>query len=143
MRLNNDWLNIINAPFGQIDSFKIYDGAVPASVGVPTVDNTMLADITAEFTADAANSFSPVTDGAGTKMVWQGSTVIGSATTAGDMAFFVMQCSDGAGGSFLVDGAVTATGGGGDVEFASVSVVAGTQLAIDGTSFVFNDVFNT
>jgi hypothetical protein len=142
MRLNNDWLNIIKAPFGQIDSFKIYAGALPTAIGLVTGGQTLLADLTAEFTADANNTFAPVTDGVGTKMVWQGAAITGSVSAAGDMAFFTMKCSTGT-TSFLVDGIVTATGGGGDVEFPGITVINGGQLAIDGISFVFNDVFNT
>ncbi len=129
------------------DGTKLYlggwnDGTITEFTTQVYASDPFLADLTNEFIANANNTFLPVIDGSGTKMVWQGATVIGVADLPGNMAFFTMKCSNG-GTTFLVDGTVTATGGGGDVEFASITVANGSQLAIDGLSFVFNDVFNT
>lgn len=104
--------------------------------------DALIADLSAGFTADVGNAFSPSQVGANTEMIWQGSTVQTTANVDGTMGYFIIQCS-GAGKSFTLDGTITATGGGGDLEFITVAVTAGATVGIDSFKFSLNNVYNT
>jgi hypothetical protein len=100
-------------------TLKIYTGTQPAAGGVAT--GTLLVTITLPADAMGASS-SGVASKAGT---W--SAVAGNTGTAG---WFRIESSA---GSRWYDGEVTATGGGGEIELTSTSIVSGQTVTI--TSF--------
>lgn len=100
-------------------TLKIYTGSQPAAGGAAT--GTLLVTITLPADAMAAAS-AGVAAKSGT---WSGTP--GNTGTAG---WFRVESSAGA---RLYDGAVTATGGGGEIELASTSVTSGVPVTI--TSF--------
>lgn len=116
----------------QIDAFvdrydggelKIYSGSQPATADTaPT--GTLLVTITLPTPAFGAGSGGVATK-AGT---WSGVASAGAPTNAG---WFRMKSS---GGSFPADGTVTATGGGGQIELANISISTGQTVTINSFS---------
>jgi len=100
-------------------TLKIYTGTQPAAGGAAT--GTLLVTITLPADAMGASS-AGVAAKAGT---WSG--VAGNTGTAG---WFRIESSA---GSRWYDGAVTATGGGGEIELTSTSITSGQTVTV--TSF--------
>lgn len=100
-------------------TLKIYTGSQPAAGGAAT--GTLLVTITLPADAMAAAS-AGVASKSGT---WSG--VAGATGTAG---WFRIESSA---GSRWYDGAVTGTGGGGEIELTSTSITSGQTVTI--TSF--------
>lgn len=100
-------------------TLKIYTGSQPAAGGAAT--GTLLVTITLPADAMAAGS-GGVASKSGT---WSGTA--GDTGTAG---WFRIESSA---GSRWYDGAVTATGGGGEIELTSTSITSGQTVTI--TSF--------
>lgn len=101
-------------------TLEIRTGSAPGAGNTAT--GTVLATITLPADAFAAAS-------GGTKAkagTWQDA----SADATGTAAHFRMT-----GGSNIVEGTVTATGGGGDMELDSVSITAGQVVTITGFTF--------
>ncbi len=99
---------------------KIYSGSQPATADTaPT--GTLLVTITLPTPAFGAAS-SGVAAKAGT---WAGTAGAGSPTNAG---WFRIKSS---GGSFPIDGAVTATGGGGELELDNIGISTGQVITIN------------
>lgn len=100
---------------------RIYSGTRPATGGTPT---TLLAELALTDPAASAPSggvltLSAISDDA-------------SADATGTATWFRMLDSD---NTFVLDGSVTGTGGGGDMELDSTSLVAGGVVSV--TSAVF------
>lgn len=100
-------------------TLKMYTGTQPAAGGAAT--GTLLVTMTLPADAMAAAS-GGVAAKSGT---WSG-----VAGASGDAGWFRIESSAGA---RWYDGAVTATGGGGEIELTSISVTSGQTVAI--TSF--------
>lgn len=100
-------------------SLKIYTGTQPAAGAAAT--GTLLVTITLPADAMAVAS-GGVASKSGT---WSG---VAGAT--GDAGWFRIESSS---GSRWYDGAVTATGGGGEIELTSISITSGQTVTI--TSF--------
>lgn len=99
---------------------KIYSGSQPATADTsPT--GTLLVTITLPTPAFAAAS-SGVAAKAG---VWSGVAAAGAPTNAG---YFRMKSS---GGSFPIDGAITATSGGGELELDNIAITSGETVTIN------------
>lgn len=100
-------------------TLKIYTGTQPSAGGAAT--GTLLVTITLPADAMAASS-------GGTAA--KSGTWSGTAGDTGTAGWFRIESSA---GSRFYDGAVTATGGGGEIELTSTSIVSGQTVTI--TSF--------
>lgn len=100
-------------------TLKIYTGSQPAAGGAAT--GTLLVTIT--LPADAMGA-------AASGVASKSGTWSGTASDTGTAGWFRIESSA---GSRWYDGAVTATGGGGEIELTSTSIVSGQTVTI--TSF--------
>lgn len=101
-------------------SLKIYSGSQPATADTaPT--GTLLVTITLPTPAFGASS-SGVAAKAGT---WSAVASAGAPTNAG---YFRIKTS---GDSFPIDGAITVTGGGGELELDNISILSGQTITIN------------
>ena len=96
---------------------RIYDGSRPATGGAAT---TLLAELTLSDPSAAAAS--------GGVLTYNAITADPSANATGTATWFRIVQSDGT--THVMDGSVTATGGGGDLELNTASIVAGANVAI-------------
>jgi hypothetical protein len=117
--LRNARLDAITTACGNGALLRIYDGTRPASGGAAT---TLLAELTCGTPFAGAASSAVLTLNA----ITQDS----SANATGTATWFRITTS---GGTFVIDGSVTATGGGGDLELTTTSIVATQPVAV--TSF--------
>lgn len=100
---------------------RIYDGTRPATGGAAT---TLLAEMT--FTDPSAPNAS---NGLST---YSAINADPSANASGTASWYRAVNSS---GTFVVDGSVTATGGGGDLTLATTTVTSGVQVSV--TSFTY------
>lgn len=118
--LQNAILDVIESHIGTSAVLKIRTGAVP---GIGNADSgTVLATLTlpSDWMA-AASSNSKAKSG-----TWEDA----SADATGTAAHFRLYASDGT--TQKIEGTVTATGGGGDLELDSTSITAGQPVTITG-----------
>lgn len=109
----------IEAAIGASAVLKIFSGAAPANCAAAN-SGTLLASMA--LPADWMNNAS---GGAKTLLgLWQDS----SADATGTAGHWRLCASDGA--TVGMQGTITATGGGGDIELSSVSIVAGQSITI-------------
>lgn len=120
--LRNRQNDAIETELGASPILRIYSGAQPASVAT-AASGTLLAELT--FGADpfGASSSAVVTANA----ITQDS----SANATGTAGWFRIFKSDGT--TAVIDGACTATGGGGEMELTTTSIVSGQPVSV--TSF--------
>lgn len=123
--LRNARLDEITAAIdaGTAGLLRIYDGSRPATGGAAT---TLLAELpfsdpSAPAAAAGVLTFSAITADA-------------SANATGTATWFRIVTSAAA---FVLDGSVTATGGGGDIEFNTTSIVTGANVSM--SSLVFTE----
>jgi hypothetical protein len=116
----------ITAAVGGSGLLRIYDGAVPANVGTAISGQTLLAELTCNATFAPAASNGVLT----LNSITQDS----SANATGTATFFRLTTS---GGTAVVQGTVTATGGGGDLTLNTTSISSGAAVSI--TSFVITE----
>ena len=117
--LRNAQLDAITTAVGSAGKLQIYDGARPTTGGTAT---NKLAEFTlgSPFAAAAASAtLSPTLP----------SNV--SGLLAGTATWFRITTS---GGTFVIDGSVTATGGGGDLQLNSTTVSVGATVSISSFS---------
>jgi hypothetical protein len=114
-------LNAIDAGAGA-GKIRIYDGSRPATGGTAT---NLLAELTC---ADPSGS---VTNGV---LTFNAITADSAADATGTATWFRIVDSTNA---FVLDGSVTATGGGGDMTLNTTSIVANAQVQI--TSFTITE----
>lgn len=102
---------------------KIYDGSQPANPDVAVSGQTLLAELTCSDPAfgNAAD------DNPGAIATANAITDDSSANATGTAAWFRAEDSN---GNAIIDGDVTATGGGGDLELDSTSISAGTTVSV-------------
>jgi hypothetical protein len=111
------WTALLNG-----GSIRIYDGTRPATPETAVSTQVLLAELTFNATAFAAASAASASANAITADTAANAT--GTATWARILT---------SGGTAVGDLTVSATGGGGDLQFASTSIVASAQVSI--TSF--------
>lgn len=105
----------INTPPGTL---KIYTGSQPADPNT-TATGTLLATITLPNPA-----FGSASSGVATLL---GVSLTGTGVAAGTAGWFRIQQGAGTG---VIDGAVTATGGGGQLELATTTVSVGLSVTV-------------
>lgn len=116
--LRNAQLDAITTFAGTSAKLRIYSGTRPATGGTAT---TLLAELTCSASAFAAAASSGV-------LTLNAVTADSSADATGTATWFRIVKSDGT--THVMDGSVTATGGGGDLELDSTSIVAGGTVSI-------------
>lgn len=122
--LRNARLDAITTFAGNGALLRIYDGTQPATGGAAT---TKLAELTCG---------SPFAAGAAAGVLTLGAIAQDSAADAsGNASWFRIVKSDGT--THVLDGTVTATGGGGDLELVTVSITAGQPVQV--TSFTITE----
>ena len=118
--LRNAQLDAITTFAGNGALLRIYDGTQPATGGAAT---TLLAELTCG---------TPFAAGASSATLTLGSiTQDSSANATGTATWFRIVKSDGT--THVMDGTVTATGGGGDLTLTTASIVTGQPVSV--TSF--------
>jgi hypothetical protein len=124
--IRNAMLDTITTRAGNGALLRIYDGTRPAT-GAAITTQTLLAELTCgtPFAAGAASGV--LTLGAITQDA--------SANNTGTASWFRIWKADGL--TFVLDGTVTATGGGGDLLLTTVSIVATQPVSV--TSFVITE----
>lgn len=108
---------------------RIYDGTPPADVDSALSGNTLLAELT--MGADAFGAASD--DGTNATATANAITSDSSADNTGTASFFRVLNS--AGTVTKMQGTVTATGGGGDMQLSTVSITAGGTVSC--SSFLY------
>lgn len=115
--LRNAQLDAITTAVGAGGKLQIYDGTRPATGGTAT--NKL-----AEFTL--GSPFAPAASGAALSPTLPSNTTglfVGTAT------WFRITTS---GGTFVIDGSVSATGGGGDCQLNTTTISVGVTVAVTG-----------
>ncbi len=102
----------------------LYSGTVPVNANTALSGNTVLAVLTAADPSAAAASAKTLTLNAITQDA--------SADATGDATFFRVMDSD---ANVVLQGTVSAVGGGGDLQMNTVSVVSGGPVQITSCSF--------
>ena len=121
--LRNAQLDAITTFTGNAGLLRIYDGTQPATGGAAT---TLLAELTLG---------SPLAAGASSAALTASSiTQDASANATGTATWFRIVKADGT--THVMDGTVTATGGGGDLTLTTTSIVATQPVSV--TSFVIS-----
>lgn len=121
--LRNTQLDAITTAVGNAGLLRIYDGSVPANVGASIGSSTLLAELTCGTPFAASASSGALTAGS----ITQDS----SANATGTATYFRLATSA---GTAVIQGTVTATGGGGDLTLTTTSIVSGQPVQV--TSFV-------
>ena len=98
---------------------KIYDGTVPANESAALSGNTLLGTLPCSDPSAAAAS--------GGVLTLSAITSDSSADATGTATFFRVEDSD---ANVVMQGAITATGGGGEMELNSTSVTTGQEISI-------------
>ncbi len=100
-------------------SLRIYDGTPPANADASLGSNTLLAQLTLNATAFAAASGGTATANA--------ITADSSADATGTATFFRLLTS---GATVVLQGTVSATGGGGDLQLGTTSITTGLTVSV-------------
>lgn len=119
--LRNARLDAITTAAGTSALIRIYSGTPPTNIGTALSGNTLLAELTCSASAFAAAA-------SGGVLTLNTVTADSSADATGTAAFFRIYKSDGTTG--VLQGSVTATGGGGDLTLATVSIVASATVSL-------------
>lgn len=123
--VRNAWLDQIESTIGTSPILRIRTGAAPANCGTADA-GTVLVEMTlpSDWLAAAASGSKALSG------TWQDA----SANATGTAAHFRIYDSTGA--TCHIQGTVTATSGGGDIELQNTSINAGQQVTI--TSFTLS-----
>jgi len=119
----NARLDAITSAIGSSGLLRIYDGSRPATGGAAT---TLLAELALSVTAAPGAS--------GGVLTFNAITQDSSANATGTASWFRLSTS---GGTAVVDGSVTATGGGGDLQLVTTSIVSTQPVSV--TSLVLTE----
>ena len=119
--LRNNILDEITGAAGASALLRIYDGTRPATGGTVT---TLLAELTCNAT------FAPAASGG--VLTLNAITADASANASGTASWFRIVTS---GATFVLDGSVTATGAGGDLELSSTSITLADNVSISTATF--------
>lgn len=99
--------------------FRIYSGTRPTDADTALSGNTLLVELTMGATAFPASSAGVLT---------ANSIASGTAVATGTASFVRVMQSDGT--TVICDMAITATGGGGEIQIATLSIVTGAVISI-------------
>lgn len=124
--LRNNRANDITTAVGASGLLRIYAGTPPANVGTAITTETLLAELTCNATFAPSASSGVLT----LNSITQDS----SANATGTASFFRITTS---GGTAVIQGTVTATGGGGDLTLNTTSISSGAAVSV--TSFVITE----
>lgn len=124
--VREDRADVINARAGTGALIRIYSGTQPATADT-TASGTLLAELTVSGAFGTVSSEGVLTVGA----VTQDS----SANATGTAGWFRVVASNGT--TVVIDGSVTATGGGGQLQLNSLAIVATEPVEVD--SFVITE----
>lgn len=116
-------LDAILGEIGTSGLLRFYDGTVPTDCDTALSGNTLLA--TCPFSATA---FAGATDGTGKATASANSITADSSADATGTATFWRALTSGA--VAKIQGSVTATSGGGDIELNTTSIVAGGTVTV-------------
>lgn len=119
--VKNAMLDTITTQVGTSGLWNIYDGTQPATGGTAT---TLLAQLTCNASAFAGSAASGV-------LTLNAITSDSSANASGTATWFRIATS---GGTAKIDGTVTATSGGGDLELSTVAISAGDTVSISSAT---------
>lgn len=124
--LRNNRANDITTAVGASGLLRIYEGTAPADVNTAITSQTLLAELTCNstFAPSASNGV----------LTLNAITQDSSANATGTASFFRITTS---GGTAVIQGTVTATGGGGDLTLNTVSLSSGAAVSV--TSFVITE----
>jgi hypothetical protein len=122
----NAVLNSVETTIGTSPKLQIWSGTIPASCATADGAGTKLAEMNlpSDWLADAASG----------QKIKSGTFEDTNADATGTASHF--RIKDSAGTTCHMQGSITATGGGGDMEFDSLSITAGQHITI--TSFTLN-----
>ena len=118
----NAWLDTITSKVGSNGRLKIYAGTIPANCGTGITSQTLLVDMPCSATFAAAASGGVLTVNAISQT---------NAAASGTASFFRVYESTST--TCYMQGTVTATGGGGDLQLNTVTIASGGPDTI--TSF--------
>src|SRR5690349_19251052 len=118
--LRNARQDAITTEAGSNALLRIYSGTAPATVGTALSGNTLLAELACGSTFAAAAS--------GGVLTLNSISNDTSADATGTATFFRIYKSNGT--TAVVQGSVTATGGGGNLTLATTSIVAGAVVSV-------------
>lgn len=124
--LRNSRADDIATAVGNAGVLRVYDGTRPATVATAVTTQVLLAELT------CGSPFAPAATGG--VLTANSITQDASANNSGTATWFRLFTS---GGTAVVDGDVTATGGGGDMTLNTVSIVSGGPVSV--TSAVFTE----
>jgi hypothetical protein len=122
--LRNNRLDEITSYVGTSGILKIFSGTQPAFAGAET---TVLAQLTTDATAFAAAA-------SGGVLTLNGITADSNADATGNASWWRVYQSNGT--TACIDGDVSATGGGGDMELDSVAIVLGGTVSLGGPNLI-------
>jgi hypothetical protein len=111
----NSWIDNLNS-----GKFRVYSGTRPTDADTALAGNTLLAELTLNATFSASASGGVLTANA--------ITGDSSADANGTATFVRIFESDGT--TVIADLSVSATGGGGEIQFATTSFVAGAAITV-------------
>jgi len=124
--LRNQQLDLITTRAGTSAILRIYSGTQPATGGAET---TILAELVCN-----ASAFAPAASSA--VLTLNAISDDASADATGTASWFRIQSS---GATHVLDGTVTATGGGGDMQLSTTSIVAGARISITSATITRNN----
>lgn len=127
LTVQNRQADSLGSTFYGSGTLKIYTGSQPATADT-AVTGTLLCTITLPATPFAASSGG---------VIAKSGTWSGTAGATGTAGYFRILTS---GASFPLDGAITGTGGGGELELANTSITSGQTVTI--TSFTITQPAN-
>lgn len=100
---------------------RIYDGTPPANIDAALSGNTQLGELT------CGTPFAPAASGNGV-ITANGITQDSSADATGTASFYRIYKADGT--TPVLQGSVSASGGGGDLEISNINIVAGGVITV-------------
>ena len=115
----------ITTTVGTSGLLRIYSGTKPTNPGTALSGNTLLAELA------CSSTFAPAASGGVLTLNAISNDV--SADATGTASFFRVYKSDGT--TCVSQGTVTATGGGGDMTLATVSIVAAAVISVTSATF--------
>lgn len=123
--IRNTWMDALTTRVGASGLLRIYSGSLPANVAASIGAATLLAELTLNATFAGASSSGTIT--------LNSITSDSSADATGTAAWFRIWKSDGTTG--ILQGTVTATGGGGDLTLNTTSISSGGTVAVTSATF--------
>lgn len=120
----NNMLDAITTSVGNGGKLKIYDGTKPAGPGTAITTQVLLAELTCG---------TPFAGSASSGVLTLSAITSATASASSSATWFRITTSGGSTG--VIDGSVTATGGGGDLTFPTTTVTSGITVSISSATF--------